>query len=229
MKLILAIVCGVLLLQNTVLQAQGVYVTPGANGPVFSDKPQPGAKPVTLQPLNVVAPPAKPKAVPIVKAAAQDARAKLDVDASMYRSFSIVSPESGSSVVANTAVFEVRVAIDPPLQLGDGHAFAVSINGRAVEQRFTATEFMIPPEFWGDILPPANQQMQLDAYIVDFNGQVLKKASPVRFYLRYAQIINRPQRPLLRPSTAATPPLTKLKPLPTGRSVGESKNFSLDQ
>lgn len=229
MKSILAIFCCALLLLSTTLQAQGVYVTPGANGPVFSDKPQPGAKPVTLQPLNVVAPPPKPKAAPVVKVPDQDVRLKPDVDASMYRSFSIVSPESGGSVVANTAIFEVRVAIDPPLQLGDGHAFSVSINGRTVDQRFTATEFMVPPEFWGDTLPPANQQMQLDASIVDFNGQVLKKAAPVRFYLRYAEVLNKPKQPLPRPLPGSKPPVTKPKPLTTQGSVGESKNFSLDQ
>lgn len=229
MKSILAIFCCALLLLSATLQAQGVYVTPGANGPVFSDKPQPGAKPVTLQPLNVVAPPPKPKAATIVKTPDQDERAKPDAAISTYRSFSIVSPESGGSVVANTAIFEVRVAIDPPLQLGDGHAFAVSINGRAVDQRFTATEFMIPPEFWSDTLPPANQQLQLDASIVDFNGQVLKKAAPVRFYMRYAQVQNKPKRPLPRPLPGSTPAASRSKPPTTASSVGESKNFSLDQ
>ena len=229
MKSILATVYCALLLQSTTLQAQGVYVTPGANGPVFSDKPQPGAKPVKLQPLNVVAPPPKAKAVPADKASSQDERLKPDADASTYRSFSIASPESGGSVVANTAIFEVRVAIDPPLQLGDGHAFAVSINGRAVDQRFTATEFMIPPEFWGDTLPPANQQLQLDASIVDFDGQVLKMAAPVRFYLRYAEVLNKPKWPLPRPLPGLKPQPAKPKPQTTQGSVGESKNFSLDQ
>ena len=44
----------VLLVQSAGVQAQGVYMTPGPNGPVFSDKPQPGAQEVTLKPLNVV-------------------------------------------------------------------------------------------------------------------------------------------------------------------------------
>jgi len=39
-----------------------------------------------------------------------------------YRSFAIVSPENEGSVIANTGIFEVRVSVDPSLQLGEGHA-----------------------------------------------------------------------------------------------------------
>ena len=46
-----------MMLQIATLAAQGVYMTRGEKGPVFSDKPLPGAKEVTLPPLNVVAPP----------------------------------------------------------------------------------------------------------------------------------------------------------------------------
>lgn len=191
--------------------AQGVYVTPGDQGPVFSDKPQRGAKEVTLPPLTIVPPSKEPKkAKPAASETKQDGSRKErqdgpkpDAAAVGYRSFSIVSPENNGSVVANTAVFEVRVAVDPPLQLGDGHAFAVSINGRPVGQRFTATEFMIPPEFWGDTLPPPNQSMQLDASIVDGLGQVLKTAPPIRFFMRHATVLNRPKGPVRLPMAPA--------------------------
>ena len=43
-----------LLLGATTAAAQTVYETRGANGPVFSDKPQPGAKAIQLKPLNVI-------------------------------------------------------------------------------------------------------------------------------------------------------------------------------
>ena len=175
--------------------ADGVYVTHGENGPVFSDKPQPGAKQLTLRPLTVVEPIPVAKTVAPTIEATQNNKAKTEEAAFEYRKFSVIFPENNGSVVANTAVFEVRVAIDPPLQLGEGHAFSVSLNGRPVGQRFTATEFMIPPEFWGDTLPPANQSMQLDASIVDADGQVLKKATPIRFFMRYATIMNHPRRP----------------------------------
>ena len=224
MKLVLAMVYGALVCAAGV-QAQGVYVTPGANGPVYSDKPQSGGKPVALQPLNVVAQPPKAVGEPIAKTSEQHSAAKLDAVAADYRSFAVVSPEDGGSVAANTAVFEVRVAIDPPLQLGEGHAFSVNINGRPVGLRYTATEFMIPPEFWGDTLPPANQAMQLDAYVVDLNGQVLKKAAPVRFFMRYVQFYQH-KRPPFKPLPPAK--TTPTKPPYDPRAVGESKNFTLD-
>ena len=189
----------ILLLPAAALQAQGVYVTPGANGPVFSDKPQPGAREVTLPPLNVVVPPPRPVVSPAAQAGAKDEVKDVARPAAAlfaYRAFSIVQPENDGSVLADTALFEVRVAVDPPLQLGEGHAFAVSIDGRRVGQRFTANEFMIPPEFWGDVVPPPGQRLQLDAAIVDGDGRELRKADPVSFFMRYALPPKRPRHPL---------------------------------
>ena len=195
----------VLMLQCATLQAQGIYVTPGAKGPVFSDKPQSGAREVTLQPLNVVAP--QPASRPAASAPAPGTGDSTmpEFSGPAYRSFAIVSPEDNGSAAANTALFEVRVAVDPPLQLGAGHAFVVSINGRPVGQRFTATEFIVPPEFWGDTLPPANQSMQLDASIVDAGGEVIKKAKPIRFFMRFVTILNSPRRPVPLPLPIASP------------------------
>ena len=207
---------------SAVVLAQGVYVTQGENGPVFSDKPQAGAKELSLRPLTVVAPTKETKAA--VPAPANPAEVqKADAAPFAYRDFSILSPENESSVVANTAVFEVRVAVDPPLRLGEGHAIAVSLNGQVVGQRYTASEIMIPPEFWGERLPPPNQTIQLDASIVDADGQVLKKAQPIRFVLRYAAVMNRPRRalplptgrpkPLPRPTSAPEQAAVMTKPL----------------
>jgi hypothetical protein len=141
-----------------------------------------------------------------------------------YRSFSIVFPENDGSIVANTAVFEVRVAVDPALRLGEGHAFAVSINGQPVGQRFTATEFMIPPEYWGDQLPPANQRHQLAAAIVDRNGAVLKEAAPVQFQLRYATVPQYPYRPRPLPLPVPAPKAKPATPSAVGaRLPGDSE------
>ena len=181
-----------LLLVAGLAQGQGVYVIQGKNGPIYTDQPQPGAKPVTLPPLNVATPPpaaaaSREATKEVTKEAAKPA-AEAAAEVPSYREFAVVWPENEGSVLANTAIFEVRLAVDPPLLLGAGHAFAVSVNGRAVNQRFTATEFMIPPEFWGDAEPPFNQEMQLDAAIVDGSGRVLKSAAPVRFYMRHATL-----------------------------------------
>jgi hypothetical protein len=224
-----SILFSVLMVLLEAVQAQGVYVTHGPNGPVFSDKPRPGAKEVTLQPLTVVPPPSRsPSSSPSASSEAPSAtpapksdKVQPDAAPSAYRRFSIVSPENDGSVVANTAVFEVRVAVDPPLQLGEGHSFVVRINGRTVDERFTATEFMIPPEFWGEALPPPNQSVQLDASIVDGNGQVLKQAIPVRFFMRHATVYNHPRRfpPPLPPNSPPKPAIVKPKPAPESAGV----------
>lgn len=176
--------------------AQGVYVKQGPNGPVFSDQPAAGAKEVTLKPLNVMPAPveenkeaneAGPKVVTLEAKPVSESP-------SDYDRFQVLSPENDGSTVANTAVFEVRLAVNPPLRLADQHAFVISLNGRPVNQRFTATEFMVPPEFWEE-LPPPNQAMQLDASIIDGKGQILKRADPVRFYLRYTTVLQNPNYP----------------------------------
>ncbi len=201
-----------LLLCTASVPAQNVYQTRGTNGPVFSDQPLPGAKAVELPPLNVINSTsltgggvaekgaASPKADSKKSVSKQSASSK--EAAFVYRSFSIVFPENDGSVVANTALFEVRVALDPALRLGEGHAITVSINGRPVGQRFTASEFMIPPEFWGDQLPPPNQRIQLGATIVDGDGKVLKEAAPVQFQMRYTTGLQRPLQ--LRPKPVPT-------------------------
>ena len=211
-----------LLLQSGALLAQGVYMTRGENGPVFSDKPVPGAREVSLKPLTVVAPPKESASTAsATSSAAIDNSPKPETAAVAYRGFFVVSPEDGGSVVANTAFLEVRVAVEPALQLGERHAFMVSINGRPVNQRFTANEFTIPPEFWGDALAQAGQSMQLDASIVDGSGQVLKKAAPVRFYPRYVTILNNPHRHVPPPMVLPKPPQHKPKP-ERGPAVGAS-------
>lgn len=185
--------------------AQEVFVTRGPSGsPIFSDKPQPGAKPITLPPLNLVEP------VPVAQGSGSGATVPATEDREHspaagddYRNFKIVFPEDGGSVVASTGVFEVRVVVEPTLRVDDGHALSLLIDGRAVGRRFTATEFMIPPEFWGDTLPAVNQGHQLDAAIVDRSGLVLKQAMPVRFYLRSVPTI--PRRPMPVPVHADRP------------------------
>ena len=195
---------------SSLLFAQGVYVIQGDKGPVFTDQPQAGAKEVKLRPISVVPavkpPPAKPaSSIPATEP-------KNEASAPVYDSFSVVSPANDGSLAINSGSFEVRLAINPPLQLGEGHAFVVSLNGRPVGQRYTATEFMIPREFWGDELPPSNQFMQLDASIVDKQGQILKRAEPVRFLGRYVTILNRPHPHQLMPPVQPHRPQPAHKP-----------------
>jgi hypothetical protein len=200
--------------------AQGVYVTPGENGPVFSDKPRAGSKEVDLRPLTVIPALSKPepKPAPVIETPWQDRPPRErppQEPAAPYRSLEVLAPADGGSVAGNTSFLEVRLAVDPPLQLADGHAFVVSINGRSVDQRFTATDFMIPPEFWPEGYLPANHGVQLDVAVIDANGEVIMRASPVHFRSRPVMFLPQPYpappwgRPLL--------PVTRPGARPPGR------------
>lgn len=241
MKIYIAMAILAVSLQSSPVNAQGVYVTHGENGPVFSDKPQSGAKAVTLPPLNVMA---APKAVPsgtspagagseASSTAAGRADEQRAAASSSYLSFAIVAPENEGSVIANTGMFEVRLAANPPLQIGEGHAFMISINGRPVGQRFTANEFIIPPEFWGGSVP-MNQFAQLDASLVDGSGRVLIRAVPVRFFMRFTTVLNNPNIPNpYHPFTAVQPivpivPSVPIVPIvPTTQPKPASSNWPM--
>lgn len=193
-------------------RAQGVYVKQGPNGPVFSDQPLPGGREVKLKPLNVL--PAPPVEVKLPTEAPVPESAPV-AGLPPYDRFQILFPENDGSAVANAAVFEVRLALNPPLRLAEQHAFVISLNGRPVNQRFTATEFMVPPDFWPEP-PPPDQAVQLDAMIIDGKGQVVKRAEPVRFHLRYATVYQNPDYPdgpVLRPRPMPHNPDRHRKPV----------------
>lgn len=199
-----------LMAASLLLCAQSVYVTRGANGPVFSDKPQPGAREMQLKPINVVPAQkgAQEKTADAGQKHLQESRgrqASPEDAAPPYRTLTILFPEQNGSVVANTGSFNVRLAVEPPLRLGEGHAFVISLNGQPVGQRFTATDFMFPPEFWGGYAPPVNQRAQLDVSIVDSAGRVIMNAPPAVFLMRYTTVLQRPH---------ALPPPQPLYPPP---------------
>lgn len=206
------------------LFAQGVYVTRGANGPVFSDTPQSGGKEVTLRPLNVVpSTPAAPTRADSLPSGKPPGHSSVSV-AEAYRHFSIVSPADNGSVLGDTSLLEVRLAVDPPLLLGEGHAFVVRINGRFVEQRFTSTEFVIPPDFWEAGYLPANSRMQVDASIVDGAGQIVMRAAPVEFYTRQRVVYPQPYPvvPVYPVPPLPHPPLRPVKPPYKPHSPGKA-------
>jgi hypothetical protein len=164
--------------------AQTIYKSPGTAGPVYSDTPSPQGRPLDLPPPNIAQPPPKPApAAPDAEpGAAQKAGAR--PQAAPYRSFRITKPEDMGSAAASTSNFEIRVAVDPPLQTTFGHAFAVTLNGRPVDKRYIFNEMLIPPEFFGGVIE-VNQHFRAEAFIVDQGGKVLMTAQPVEFTMRH--------------------------------------------
>lgn len=167
--------------------AQTVYESKDSKGRVFSDRPSPGSKAVELRPLNVIEP--VPTAPAASKAAAEEARPGA---APAYRSLSVAFPEAGGSVAVNNATFEVRVSIDPPLQVGKGHAFMLRLDGRTVPGRYTANEMMVPPEFFGDVVPAGAQRHVLEVSVIDAQGASILTAAPVDFQTRFVNVLQRP-------------------------------------
>ncbi|MCK6405557.1 MAG: DUF4124 domain-containing protein [Rhodocyclaceae bacterium] len=188
------------------LAAQTVYESKSGGSKVYSDRPLPGGKAVELKPLNVIEP------VPVEAAAAkpQPAERKDPLEKALprYKTFAVVFPEANGSVAANNATFEVRVSVDPPLQVGEGHAFRLRMDGREVPGRYTATEMMVPPEFFGDVMPAGAQQHVIEASVVDLQGNVLITAAPVNFQTRFVNVLQRPHgmRPMPKPLPAQAPP-----------------------
>jgi hypothetical protein len=218
-------VCGLLLASGVV--AQTVYESKGGKGRVFSDQPLPGSKPVELPPLNVIEAVPVPSAAP--KAAVEEAKPAVPVPT--YRSLTVVFPEAGGSVAANYATFEVRVSIDPPLAVGRGHAFKLRLDGRPVPGRYTATEMMVPPEFFGDVMPAGVQRHVLEASVVDEQGGTLLTSAPVDFQTRFVNVLQRPHRlappypaPVQKPAQVPLPKTTPaLEPLPDSRPATEKR------
>lgn len=97
--------------------------------------------------------------------------------------------------MVNTGTFEIRVAIDPPLQIAAGHAFVLRIDGRSVPGRYTASEMMVPPEFFGDTLPAGAQQHVVEASVVDLAGATVISAPAVSFQTRFVNVLQRPRMP----------------------------------
>jgi hypothetical protein len=188
--------------------AQTVYESKGGQGKVYSDRPLPGGKPVDLRPLNVIEPVPVPPANASPVPAADSSPAKL---ATPYRSLTVVFPEPGGSVAANNATFEVRLAVDPPLLVEKGHAFALRLDGRPVPGRYTATEMMVPPEFFGNVAPAGVQRHVLEASIIDAGGQTVMQAAPIDFQTRFVTVLQRPHS--LQP-LPAHPPARVQRPVP---------------
>jgi hypothetical protein len=206
-------VCSLLL--TSVAMAQTVYESSSGQGKVYSDRPTTGSKPVELRPLNVIEPthvaPASSK-----KAPPEEPKAAAPVLA--YRSLAVVFPEPGGSVASNTATFEVRVSIDPPLQVGKGHAFILRLDGRTVGIRYTSTEMMVPPEFFGDVIPAGAQRHLLEVSVVDGQGGAVFAATPVDFQTRFVTTLQRPHQPRPLPVTPQRP---VPKPLPAPAPFSE--------
>ena len=127
-------VFGLVLLAPVPILGDTVFKSSGPDGTVYSDTPSPGSREIDLPLPNVAEPSAKPAAKPAVKPEASPQPDDAAPPQVAYQSLRITQPEDDGSAGDNTANFEVRVAVEPALRYQLGHAFVVTLNGRAVEQ-----------------------------------------------------------------------------------------------
>jgi hypothetical protein len=153
--------------------AQGtVYESKDKAGPVFSDKPSPGAKPVELPPLNVIqSPPPAPGAAAPAAAPA-------------YRKFAIAAPEPQGTIHSNTGAFPIKLAIEPPLRKGD--ILRVKLDGTLLAGRYASPDIALTAADWAAAANPDNVEHRLQAAIFDANGKRLVESAPVSFYVHRA-------------------------------------------
>jgi hypothetical protein len=163
-----------ILLSPTLACAQTVYECPGPGGPLFTDTPCPGGKPLDLGPPNVI----DTNAPPPQQAATQ-------ATASGYAAFTILSPENGMTFHTNTGQFPVNLALTPPLQ--GSNAVSVSLDGTQLPTLRYSLQFDISPEEW-ESAAAADAQHTLQVSVVDGSGNTLIAATPVQFYVHRAFI-----------------------------------------
>jgi hypothetical protein len=155
--------------------AQGtVYESKDKAGPVFSDQPSPGAKPVELAPPNVVGPQRTPPARPAPAAAAPK-----------YSSLAIASLVNEDTVHSNTGEFDFRVRSVPALRAAAGDRIRVTIDGNPVATTYSSGKVRVSAADWqaaanGDALH------KLQVAIVSPAGARLIESAPVSFYMRRA-------------------------------------------
>ena len=157
--------------------AQGtIYESQGKDGPVFSDTPSPGAKPVVVSPPNL-SQGVKPQP-PAATAAAMPS----------YSSLAIASPANEGTVHSNTGAFNVRVRIAPALRSDAGDRMRIRLDGNLLASSHKSGKLHITAADWNGAANPDNVAHTLQAAIVDRNGAVLLESAPVTFYAHRATV-----------------------------------------
>jgi hypothetical protein len=151
-----------------------VYESKDKAGPVFTDKPAPGAAVVDVPPPNVVE---SPRIAPVQPpASARPAPA--------YRSLSIMSPADAGTLHTNTGAFDISARISPALRAGD--RIRVRLDGNLLPLSSGSPRLRVSEADWQAAADPASVEHSLQLAIVDKGGAVLIESAPVRFYVHRA-------------------------------------------
>jgi hypothetical protein len=157
--------------------AQGtVYESKDKAGPVFSDKPSQGAKPVELAPPNVVGQQPATPARPAPAAAAPK-----------YTSLAIASLANEGSVHTNTGQFDIRVRSVPALRAAAGDRLRVTLDGNPLTTAYKSSKVRISAADW-QAAARGEARHTLQVAIIGPAGATLIESAPVSFYARRATV-----------------------------------------
>jgi hypothetical protein len=156
-----------------------VYESKDKSGPVFSDQPSPGAKPLDLPAPNVIALP-KPSSSPPAPASTASAAG--------YSKLAIVAPASQGTIHTNTGAFTLQLQARPALRVQNSEAILIGLDGTRLAQRYTTTTIAIKEADWMRAAAAGVAEHSLQAAIVDRNGVVLIESAPVRFFVQRATV-----------------------------------------
>lgn len=160
-----------------------IYESQGASGPVFSDRPSPGAKEVVLPPPNVVS--------SEVLAPPQQVPAPHPEQGPVYRKLAIAAPANGDTIWTNTGAFDVQVELVPALR--DGDRIEVKLDGTVLPRAFRSGAIGVTEEDW-QLAAAENVEHTLQVAVLDAKGTVVAESSVVRFYAHRATREHRRRR-----------------------------------
>lgn len=169
--LLLATLCTLALAQAP------VYETKDKAGPVFSDRPGYGAKPIDLPPPNLSDVPQPAPQAPASQATAP-----------AYSSLVISMPENQGTIHSNTGAFDVGVRNVPELRAAAGHRIKVKLDGNVLPQSYQSASIRVTESDWRGAARSDNVEHTLQVAIVDSAGAVLMESAPIAFYAQRATV-----------------------------------------
>ena len=146
----------------------------------YSDRPQPGAERVELDPAQTYTAP-RVEAVPADPETAPESGTQ---DTGSYSQLSIVSPEEGEMLWNIRGELNVRLRMEPGLR--EGHRLQVYLDEQRVADVPQSTQFTLDEVYRGE--------HRLRASIEDERGRELVSSGTVVFYVQQASLQN-PNRP----------------------------------
>lgn len=173
----------------------------------FTDKPIPGAGKVKLKQLQTYQPATTPPPTVNTK---PDTQAPKPTATTNYQSIKIIQPSDGETFRDDQGIVPVALALNPPLDITNGHKIQVQLDGKPMGEPQAATGFTLFN------INRGTHTVVVD--IIDGQGRVVGSSNQVAFYMHrtIAPVpsipLNTPATPLRRPALPLRTPALPLKP-----------------